>query len=109
MNQVAFISCLRSQQSQIMTLGSLRTLGLNTPIRMSNGIRVALPRTTQTCTYTQRHLSTSLPRLAKAEKTNPYTSTILLPKTEFPLRADAAKREHAYLDRCTKDLYPWQV
>ncbi|OAD75233.1 hypothetical protein PHYBLDRAFT_155021 [Phycomyces blakesleeanus NRRL 1555(-)] len=109
MNQVAFISCLRSQQSQIMTLGSLRTLGLNTPIRMSNGIRVALPRTTQTCTYTQRHLSTSLPRLAKAEKTNPYTSTILLPKTEFPLRADAAKREHAYLDRCTKDLYPWQL
>lgn len=48
--------------------------------------------------------------LAKAPKApNPYTNTILLPKTNFPLRADAAKREHLFRDRCTKDLYPWQV
>lgn len=40
---------------------------------------------------------------------NPYTNTILLPKTKFPLRADAAKREHLFRDRCTKELYPWQV
>lgn len=46
-------------------------------------------------------------RCAKAP--NPYTNTILLPKTNFPLRADAAKREHLFRDRCTKDLYPWQV
>ena len=45
---------------------------------------------------------------AKASE-NPYTNTILLPKTKFPLRADAAKREHLFRDRCTKDLYPWQV
>ncbi|GAA5795050.1 hypothetical protein HPULCUR_000401 [Helicostylum pulchrum] len=48
--------------------------------------------------------------LAKAPKApNPYTNTILLPKTNFPLRADAAKREHLFRDRCTKDLYPWQL
>lgn len=42
-------------------------------------------------------------------KKNPYTNTLLLPKTEFPLRADAVNREHLFRDRCTKDLYPWQV
>lgn len=46
--------------------------------------------------------------LAKANE-NPYTKTILLPKTQFPLRAEAAKREHLFKDRCTKELYPWQV
>lgn len=45
---------------------------------------------------------------AKAQP-NPYTNTILLPKTNFPLRADAANREHLFKDRCTKELYPWQV
>ncbi|RCH90022.1 hypothetical protein CU098_002672, partial [Rhizopus stolonifer] len=40
---------------------------------------------------------------------NPYTKTILLPKTSFPLRAEAAKREHLFRDRCTKELYPWQL
>ncbi|KAG1142323.1 hypothetical protein G6F37_005957 [Rhizopus arrhizus] len=40
---------------------------------------------------------------------NPYTNIILLPKTRFPLRAEAAKREHLFRDRCTKDLYPWQL
>lgn len=47
--------------------------------------------------------------IRSAKAPNPYTSTILLPKTNFPLRADAAKREHLFRDRCTKDLYPWQV
>lgn len=42
-------------------------------------------------------------------KKNPYTNTLLLPKTEFPLRADAVNREHLFRDRCTKDLYPWQL
>ncbi|CAO3687579.1 unnamed protein product [Rhizopus stolonifer] len=42
-------------------------------------------------------------------KKNPYTNTLLLPKTDFPLRADAVNREHLFRDRCTKDLYPWQL
>ncbi|KAK4514212.1 uncharacterized protein ATC70_001800 [Mucor velutinosus] len=45
---------------------------------------------------------------AKASE-NPYTKTILLPKTKFPLRAEAAKREHLFRDRCTEDLYTWQL
>ncbi|KAI9487472.1 MAG: tRNA synthetases class I-domain-containing protein [Benjaminiella poitrasii] len=45
----------------------------------------------------------------KQAHNNPYTKTILLPKTEFPLRAEAAKREHLFRDRCTKDLYIWQL
>jgi isoleucyl-tRNA synthetase len=40
---------------------------------------------------------------------SPYESTVLLLNTPFPLRADAAKREHIFHDRCTKDLYHWQV
>ncbi|KAI9317679.1 tRNA synthetases class I-domain-containing protein [Dichotomocladium elegans] len=40
---------------------------------------------------------------------NPYTDTILLPKTPFPLRANAVVREHLFKDRCTKDLYDWQL
>ncbi|KAI9306408.1 tRNA synthetases class I-domain-containing protein [Cunninghamella echinulata] len=40
---------------------------------------------------------------------NKYSDTILLPKTSFPLRADAAKREHLFRDRCTTELYPWQL
>ncbi|KAF7724289.1 hypothetical protein EC973_001190 [Apophysomyces ossiformis] len=53
---------------------------------------------------------TSTTRLAKAEDAkNPYSSTVLLPKTQFPLRADAPKREHLFRDRTTKELYPWQL
>lgn len=47
--------------------------------------------------------------LAAKASENPYTKTILLPKTKFPLRAEAAKREHLFRDRCTKELYEWQV
>ncbi|RUP52396.1 hypothetical protein BC936DRAFT_144633 [Jimgerdemannia flammicorona] len=38
-----------------------------------------------------------------------YADTLLLPKTTFPLRADAVNREHAFRDRCTTDLYHWQL
>jgi hypothetical protein len=38
-----------------------------------------------------------------------YSDTLLLPKTNFPLRADAANREILFQDRCSKDLYKWQV
>lgn len=48
----------------------------------------------------------------KAVKEKPdqkYSSTLLLPKTEFPLRADPANREAAFRKRCTTDYYSWQV
>ncbi|KAH8548878.1 Isoleucyl-tRNA synthetase [Umbelopsis sp. PMI_123] len=45
----------------------------------------------------------------KKQSKNLYESTVLLPNTPFPLRADAAKREHLFHDRCTKDLYHWQL
>jgi len=47
----------------------------------------------------------------KAQKEKPdqkYAPTLLLPTTNFPLRADAVAREHLFRDRCTKDLYAWQ-
>ncbi|KAI9355820.1 tRNA synthetases class I-domain-containing protein [Pilaira anomala] len=47
--------------------------------------------------------------VCSAKAPNPYTKTILLPKTSFPLRADAVNREQLFRDRCTKDLYPWQL
>ncbi|ORE01399.1 isoleucyl-tRNA synthetase [Rhizopus microsporus var. microsporus] len=47
--------------------------------------------------------------VAYKAKENPYTKTLLLPKTSFPLRADAANREHLFRDRCTNELYPWQL
>ncbi|CAB4373577.1 unnamed protein product [Rhizophagus irregularis] len=38
-----------------------------------------------------------------------YSDTLLLPKTNFPLRADAANREILFQDRWSKDLYKWQI
>ncbi|KAJ2716427.1 isoleucine-tRNA ligase [Coemansia spiralis] len=40
---------------------------------------------------------------------NPYTHTLQLPRTGFPLRADAARREKQFRDRCTDALYEWQL
>lgn len=60
------------------------------------------------CKGKSRNFWSSTIILAKASE-SPYTNIILLPKTKFPLRAKAAKREHLFRDRCTKDLYPWQV
>ncbi|CAG8795482.1 18341_t:CDS:2, partial [Racocetra persica] len=48
----------------------------------------------------------SKPQNTKSKK---YGETLLLPKTNFPLRADAVNREHLFRDRCTKDLYSWQL
>ncbi|CAO3572387.1 unnamed protein product [Mortierella alpina] len=47
----------------------------------------------------------------KAVKEKPeskYASTLLLPKTAFPLRSEAATREASFRQRSTIDLYPWQ-
>jgi hypothetical protein len=70
-----------------------------------HALRRQLPNSLKKCSKSFSHSSLLL---AKANE-NPYTNTILLPKTKFPLRAEAAKREHLFKDRCTKDLYPWQV
>ncbi|KAJ2588419.1 isoleucine-tRNA ligase, partial [Coemansia sp. RSA 1797] len=45
----------------------------------------------------------------EAKKKNPYSHTIKLPQTEFPLRADAARREKQFRHRCTDALYEWQL
>ncbi|KDN40163.1 isoleucyl-tRNA synthetase [Tilletiaria anomala UBC 951] len=39
---------------------------------------------------------------------NAFSSTLLLPNTDFPIRADAPKREHLFRGRTTTDLYRWQ-
>ncbi|KAI8325432.1 isoleucyl-tRNA synthetase [Martensiomyces pterosporus] len=44
-----------------------------------------------------------------AKKPSPYSHTLMLPKTGFPLRADAARREKQFRDRCTDKLYKWQL
>ncbi|ORX71494.1 isoleucyl-tRNA synthetase [Linderina pennispora] len=40
---------------------------------------------------------------------SPYAHTLKLPKTAFPLRADAVNREKQFRERCTDQLYPWQL
>ncbi|GAA5931611.1 isoleucine--tRNA ligase ISM1 [Sporobolomyces koalae] len=63
---------------------------------------------------TCRSFSTSCRVLAaKAKKPKDalsqyYSESLNLPKTAFPLRAEAAKREKLYWNRTTKDLYEWQ-
>lgn len=42
------------------------------------------------------------------QPSNPFRDTLLLPKTDFPLRADAANREKLFRGRTTEDLYRWQ-
>ncbi|KAI7822208.1 isoleucyl-tRNA synthetase [Gamsiella multidivaricata] len=44
----------------------------------------------------------------KEKPDSKYSSTLLLPKTNFPLRSEAATREAGYRQRCTTDLYHWQ-
>lgn len=38
-----------------------------------------------------------------------YSATLLLPKTEFPLRADPSIREEPFRQRTSEGLYQWQV
>lgn len=45
----------------------------------------------------------------KGKDAHSYSDSLLLPKTAFPLRADAAKREKLFRKRTTADLYSWQV
>ncbi|GAA5882562.1 hypothetical protein JCM16303_002043 [Sporobolomyces ruberrimus] len=58
--------------------------------------------------------STSIASLAKAPKKQKdplsqyYSESLNLPKTAFPLRAEAVKREKLFWKRTTEDLYDWQ-
>ncbi|KAM0753694.1 isoleucyl-tRNA synthetase [Meredithblackwellia eburnea MCA 4105] len=55
-----------------------------------------------------RTVNTSARRLAKTSA-NPYSATVNLPTTAFPLRAEAEKREKLFRRRTTDDLYDWQA
>ncbi|KAL1920073.1 uncharacterized protein VTP21DRAFT_1219 [Calcarisporiella thermophila] len=61
------------------------------------------------CPLHHRHGVRSITSAAKSGTSEKkYSDTLLLPKTGFPLRSDAAKREHLFRDRCTSELYQWQ-
>ena len=44
----------------------------------------------------------------KQPRRKPPGPPVNLPRTEFPMRANAAQREPDFLARCTADLYAWQ-
>lgn len=59
-----------------------------------------------------RSFSSTCQQLAKApkdEKAQYYSKSLRLPRTAFPLRADAGKREQLFWRRTTDELYAWQV
>ncbi|KAG0283633.1 hypothetical protein BGZ96_011972 [Linnemannia gamsii] len=71
--------------------------------------------TTTTTAVTSPMTTTTTPtptsKMEQKKKDKPdqkYAPTLLLPKTYFPLRANAAVREHQFRQRCTTDLYAWQ-
>ncbi|KAF9324407.1 hypothetical protein BGZ91_002964, partial [Linnemannia elongata] len=69
------------------------------------------PQATNTTTTSATPKMTATPNKREQKKDKPdqkYAPTLLLPKTDFPLRADAAVREHQFRQRCTTDLYAWQ-
>ncbi|KAJ2881649.1 isoleucine-tRNA ligase [Coemansia asiatica] len=47
--------------------------------------------------------------MSQTKSNNLYSHTLKLPKTDFPLRADAARREKQFRERCTDQLYEWQL
>ncbi|KAJ2510945.1 isoleucine-tRNA ligase [Coemansia sp. RSA 1939] len=61
----------------------------------------------------QLHSTVSLASASSAQtpkgQPSPYSHTLKLPKTEFPLRANAALREKQFRARCTDSLYEWQL
>jgi isoleucyl-tRNA synthetase len=52
---------------------------------------------------------TALQQKAADAPDKAYAKSLLLPKTAFPLRADAVKREPLFRQRTCDDLYQWQV
>jgi isoleucyl-tRNA synthetase len=57
--------------------------------------------------HSSRRLKASLPVSTANDKA--YAKTLLLPKTDFPLRADAVNREKLFRKKTTESLYKWQV
>lgn len=57
--------------------------------------------------HTSRRLKASSPVSTANDKA--YAKTLLLPKTDFPLRADAVNRERLFRKKTTESLYKWQV
>lgn len=75
---------------------------------------LGLPPTLHTIPLT---LASRLPRclqqtLWASTRSSPppsYSDTMTLPRTDFPLRANAAQRDAGFRARCTDSLYTWQV
>ena len=44
-----------------------------------------------------------------AEGKHKYDSSLCLPNTEFPMRANAVKREVMLQEKCTSSVYKWQL
>ncbi|PWA00643.1 hypothetical protein BB558_003303 [Smittium angustum] len=50
-----------------------------------------------------------VPDSEKNDTNNPYSHTLKLPKTDFPLRANAAQREKQFRSNISDKLYEWQL
>ncbi|KAG0343952.1 hypothetical protein BG004_004867 [Podila humilis] len=73
---------------------AMATTTTNHPLSSSSAAKVAV--------------NTSSKKAVKEKPDQKYSSTLLLPKTGFPLRADPANREADFRKRCTTELYGWQ-
>jgi isoleucyl-tRNA synthetase len=82
---------------------------LRTPLTKSY---LALSYRALSTTTTSRLTATTLSQLPKNDSNSierQYSGTLHLPRTDFPLRANAAKRDPQFRERCTDKLYIWQV
>jgi hypothetical protein len=52
---------------------------------------------------------TACPQKAADTPDKAYAKSLLLPRTAFPLKADAVRREPLFRQRTCDDLYQWQV
>lgn len=79
-------------------------------------LRLLSTSTTPSLTFSNRRFLSSTPSFNAKETSlkvkdakHAYSKTLNLPRTPFPLKADAAKREMLFRSRTTKELYDWQV
>ncbi|KAJ2083602.1 isoleucine-tRNA ligase [Coemansia sp. RSA 988] len=84
---------------------ALAALRLGAPSPVTSGSRRAAQQSA--ASLSARAYATGTGDSKKAK--NPYSHTLKLPQTAFPLRADAARREKQFRDRCTDTLYKWQL
>jgi hypothetical protein len=102
------MSCIWARQLVARPLTKNVVQAHQSPILHAPKLQSVRASLLQQPTFVSRQYATAQ-STKKGGSKNPYSDTILLPKTEFSLRADAVNREHLFRDRCTKDLYPWQV